>query len=88
MLLACLDGTPAEVTKILDEAHASPAGLPGLLAAMASATVELLVGTVGEDGARKTLSMVLLDASVSQTEGAYERHRVRSGRSRGQLGSS
>lgn len=69
LLLACLDGTPDDVTSILDDAHTAPGGLPGLLAAMTSAVAELLVGTLGEDGARKTLNMVLLDASMTAAEG-------------------
>ncbi|MBM4653533.1 hypothetical protein GS462_24415 [Rhodococcus hoagii] len=69
LLLACLDGTPDDATRVLDDAHAAPGGLPCLLAAMTSAVAELLVGTLGEDGARKTLNMVLLDASMSTAEG-------------------
>jgi hypothetical protein len=63
LLLACLDDQPAKITAILDQAHADPSGLQGLLSEMTSAVLEILIATAGEDGARQTLSLVLLDLS-------------------------
>ncbi|NMD58971.1 UNVERIFIED_ORG: hypothetical protein FNL38_1011030 [Nocardia globerula] len=65
LLLACLDNDEDATIRILDGANRAPGGLQGLLAALAAAVIELLVGTVGEDGARKTLNMTLLDASLN-----------------------
>lgn len=64
LLLAALDDDQTRMTAVLDDAHDEPGGLPGLLAALVVATMELLVGTIGEDGARKTLNMTLLDAQL------------------------
>lgn len=64
LLMACLDDDPDTVTALLDAAHTSPRGLAGLLSALASGLLEVLIGTVGEDGTRKTLNMVLLDTSL------------------------
>lgn len=66
LLLACLDENKAETVRILDDANRAPGGLQGLLAALAASTIELLIGTVGEDGARKTLNMTLLDVSMHE----------------------
>lgn len=63
LLLACLDDDANTVDTILNTANREPGGLQGLLAALASGCIELLLGTAGEDGARKTLNMVLLDTS-------------------------
>lgn len=64
LLMACLDDDPDTVTALLDAANNTPGGLPGLLSAMASGLLELLIATVGEDGTRKTLNMILLDTSL------------------------
>jgi hypothetical protein len=56
-LLAVLDDKPDTVNAILDEAHRAPGGPPSLLSAMTSAVLEILIGTAGEDGARKTLNL-------------------------------
>ena len=53
ILLACLD-----------ECDAAPGGLAGLVAALASGALELLIAAAGPDGARNTLNMSLLDAQV------------------------
>lgn len=65
LLLACLDNDPAATTRVLDDAHRAAGGLQGLIAALAAGTLELLIVNVGEDGARKTLTMTLLDASLN-----------------------
>jgi hypothetical protein len=75
-LLAVLDDTPDTVNAILDEAHRAPGGLPGLLWAMTSAVLEILIGTAGEDGARKTLDMVLLDVSMTDGNASELRNRA------------
>jgi hypothetical protein len=49
-LLAVLDDKPDTVNAILDEAHRAPGGLPGLLSAMTSAVLEILIGTAGGTG--------------------------------------
>jgi hypothetical protein len=64
LLLACLDDSPEKANAILDEAHRDDGRLPGLIAALASGFIELLVGTLGEDGARRNLSLVLLDVQA------------------------
>ena len=70
LLLACLDDDADAINRILDGAHVEDGGLQGLLAALASGCLELLLGAAGgEDGARKTLSMVLLDAQVDSDHG-------------------
>jgi hypothetical protein len=67
ILLACLDDDADAVNQVLDEAHADPGGLHGLLAQLAAGCIELM-GIAGEDGARKTLSMTLLDVSMHDEE--------------------
>lgn len=69
LLMACLDGDAQTVNTLLDAADTAPGGLPGLLSAMTSALLELLTTTVGEDGTRKTLNMVLLDTSLNPANG-------------------
>ena len=65
LLLACLDENGSDrVTAVLDEAHAAPGGLSGLIAALAGGTLELLISSVGEDNTRRTLQLSLLDAQV------------------------
>ena len=49
---------------VLDEADATPTGLAGLVGALASGALELLIAAAGPDGARKTLEMSLLDAEA------------------------
>ena len=64
ILLACLDGDGAASHAVMDECDAAPGGLAGLVAALASGALELLIAAAGPDGARKTLNMSLLDAQV------------------------
>ncbi len=65
LLLACLDSNGAdEVVAVLDEADRAPGGVPGLIAALASGALELLVTSVGVDNARRSLSLALLDAQA------------------------
>jgi hypothetical protein len=66
LLLACLDHNPDTVTAILDEANADPSGLPGLLSAMTSAVLEIMLGTVGEENTRATLNLTILDTSMRE----------------------
>lgn len=65
LLLAVLDDDLEGTTRVLDEAHRAAGGLQGLIAALAAGTLELLLGTAGEDAARKTLELTLLDASLN-----------------------
>lgn len=66
LLLAGLDDDPAAAAAVLDEAHADPEhGLPGLLASLTEGMLELLVGTLGEDSARATLNLTLLNLSLT-----------------------
>ena len=64
LLLACMDGDGGMTHAVLDEADATPTGLAGLVGALASAALELLIAAAGPDGARKTLEMSLLDAEA------------------------
>ncbi|MFV1358641.1 hypothetical protein [Mycolicibacterium fortuitum] len=68
LLLACLDDDGDTVDTILNAANREPGGLQGLLAALASGCIELMMSTAGEDGARKTLNMILLDTSFHAQE--------------------
>lgn len=49
---------------MLDEAHSQAGGLMGMLAALASGTLELLVGAVGVDAPRATLNLAIHDAEM------------------------
>ena len=69
LLLACLDDDAGRVNAILDGAHVEDGGLQGLLAQLAAGTLELLIDVAGEDGARKTLAMALLDAQLEDGDG-------------------
>lgn len=64
LLLAAFDDDETAVNAVLDEANSAPGGLQGLIAALAAGVIELLIGVAGEDGARKTLAMTALDASL------------------------
>lgn len=66
LLLGALDDDEQAVDAVLNEAYSAAGGLQGLLAALAAGVIELLIGTVGEANARKSLSMTLLDASLDQ----------------------
>jgi hypothetical protein len=69
LLLACLDENgSAEVTAVLDEADRAPGGLAGLISALTFGALELLVTSVGENNARRTLELALLDAEVDSND--------------------
>lgn len=68
LLLAVLDDDTATINAVLEEANAADGGLQGLIATLAAGTLELLTGAVGKDGARKTLGMTALDASLDGYE--------------------
>lgn len=68
-MLAMLDENgSAEVTAVLDEADRAPGGLAGLISALTFGTLELLISSVGEENARKTLELALLDAEVDSDD--------------------
>jgi hypothetical protein len=52
----------------MDEADSAPGGVSGLVAALASGTLELLLSAVGEENTRATLSMSLLDAQADSDD--------------------
>jgi hypothetical protein len=65
LLLACFDDDAEKANAVLDAAHREEGGLQRMLAAMSAAVVDLLMQACGgEDGARKTLSLILLDVQV------------------------
>lgn len=66
ILLAAFDGDREATDRAGDEIEASPGGWHNAFSALAAVYINLLIAVAGEDGARRTLQMTALDASLHE----------------------